>query len=88
MITCRKSIYKIITKVYAGHVKDTNILKYSSSGGAFTAFSGISFRQGDAVITSVYDYRNAMMECQLISSAEERNTARGSKYIQSRPGDI
>lgn len=81
-------ISEIQTKVYAGRVKDKNTLMHSSSGGAFTALSDLFLEQGNAIVANVYNYRTNTSELRLIQSISERDAARGSKYMQSKPGDI
>ncbi len=76
------------TKVYGGRLKDRQELLASSSGGAFTALSDIFLSAGGAVVCSSYNYESHQQEYKLITTAEERNAARGSKYMQSIPGDI
>lgn len=78
----------IQAQIYAGRVKDRDILLASSSGGAFTAISDLFLNRGDAVVTAVYNYHTYTMEFQLILSKDERNAARGSKYMQSKPGNV
>ena len=77
----------IDTLVYAARVKNKSVLMRSSSGGAFTALSDVFLDRGDAVVAAVYNYKNRMMQFQLIDNKEERDRALGSKYMQSRPGD-
>ena len=85
----RTEIIKFInTKVYAGRVKDKNLLLSSSSGGAFTALSDWFLDNGDAIVASSYDYETHTQEFKLIHTIEERNAAKGSKYMQSKPGDV
>lgn len=76
------------TTVYAARVKDRELLKNSSSGGAFTALSDVFLEHGDAVVCAIYNYENKQTEFKLITSKEERDSARGSKYMQSTPGNI
>lgn len=80
--------YLVNTEVYAARIKDRDILKKSSSGGIFTAISDLFLKNGDAVISSVYDYEKKAVRFQLIISIRKRNEARGSKYMQSDVGDI
>lgn len=77
----------IETVVYAGRVKDKSILMHSSSGGAFTAISNYFLSNGDAIACAVYNYHTHAAEFQLITTEVERNAARGSKYMQSKPGN-
>lgn len=76
------------TTVYAGRIKDDTVLMKSSSGGAFTAISDFFLNRGNAVATSVYNYENHFVEYRLILTKNERDGALGSKYMQSKPGNI
>ncbi|WP_455617469.1 Coenzyme F420 hydrogenase/dehydrogenase, beta subunit C-terminal domain [Eisenbergiella sp.] len=74
--------------VYAGRVKNTDILMKSSSGGAFTALSDVFLDNKEAVACTVYNYTDHTAEFCLITNKEERDAARGSKYMQSKLGNI
>lgn len=76
------------TKVYAGRLKDKDSLLRSSSGGAFVALSDYFLDSDDAVVCAAYNYESHATEFQLIENWEERNKAIGSKYMQSKPGQI
>lgn len=76
------------TKVYGGRLKNRAQLLASSSGGAFTALSDIALAHGDAIVCSSYNFNTHQQEFKLITTTEERNKARGSKYIQSIPGNV
>lgn len=76
------------TKVYGGRLKDREELLASSSGGAFTALSDVFLKQGDAIACSAYNYDTNTQEFHIIENAAQRNAARGSKYVQSIPGNI
>lgn len=76
------------TVVYAARVKNSETLKKSSSGGAFTALSDVFLENGDAVACTVYNYQTNQAEFRIITTKEERSAARGSKYMQSITGDI
>lgn len=78
----------IDTKVYAGRLKDKSALMSSSSGGAFTALSDAFLKSRDAVVAAVYNYENHTVEFQMILDEKQRERAKGSKYMQSKPGDI
>lgn len=82
------SISKINTTVYAVKIKNRDTLMQSSSGGAFTALSDVLLSYAGAIVCAVYDYRSMKTVFRLITTCEERNFARGSKYMQSIPGDI
>lgn len=68
--------------------KDKSALMSSSSGGAFTALSDAFLKSGDAVVAAVYNYENHTVEFQMILDEKQRERAKGSKYMQSKPGDI
>lgn len=76
------------TIVYAAYLKDEERLKYSSSGGMVTALSDVALRFDYAIVCSVYNYEKNICEFKLLTTAEERDEARGSKYMQSYPDDI
>lgn len=78
----------IDTIVYAGRLKDKSALMSSSSGGAFTALSDAFLKSGDAVVAAVYNYENHTVEFQMILDEKQCERAKGSKYMQSKPGDI
>lgn len=77
----------IETEVYAAKAKDRDILLKSSSGGMFTVLSDYFLRHGYAVACCIYDYEDYQVKLQLIESVEDRDSARGSKYICGNPGD-
>ena len=81
-------ISEIQTRVYAGRVRDKETLMLSSSGGAFTVLSDFFLEKGDAVVANVYNYQTNTSEFHLIQNKSERDAARGSKYMQNKPGDI
>ena len=83
-----KETAKIQTAVYAGRIKDRQTLLRSSSGGAFTALTNVFLKRGNAVVAAVYNYQTHRTEFHLILTEEERDAARGSKYMQSDPGRI
>lgn len=76
------------TIVYAGRIKDRSVLLKSSSGGAFTALSDYFLNTADMVIAAVYNYDRHTTEFHMIRSREQRDFALGSKYMQSKPGNI
>ena len=78
----------INTIVYAGRLKDRSALMSSSSGGAFTALSDFFLKNGNAVVSAVYNYDDHTAEFQMILDGKQRERAKGSKYMQSKPGDI
>ena len=78
----------IPTTVYAARVKDKELLKKSSSGGAFTAISDTFLNDGNAVVCAIYNYSSHRTNFQLVTDKEVRDQALGSKYMQSSPGNI
>lgn len=78
----------IETIVYAGRLKDRSELMSSSSGGAFTALSDYFLERGNAVVAAVYNYENHTTEFEIILDKKQRESAKGSKYMQSIPGEI
>ena len=78
----------INTEVYAGRLKDKKDLNNSSSGGAFTALSDFFLKNGNAVVAVVYNYATHTAEFQMILDEKQRERAKRSKYMQSKPGDI
>ena len=78
----------IDTIVYAGRLKEKSALLSSSSGGAFTALSDFFLENENAVVAAIYNYENHTTEFQMILDKEHREKAKGSKYMQSRPGGI
>ena len=71
------------TKVYAGRIKDRDVLHYCSSGGAFTALSDVYLNGGGAVLCSGYNYSTHQTEFRLVLTSADRDSCRGSMYMQS-----
>ena len=84
----KTNVELISTRVYAGRLKDRENLNNSSSGGAFTALSDFFLKNGNAVIAFIYNYENHTTEFQMILDKDQRERAKGSKYMQSKPGGI
>lgn len=76
------------TKFFACGLKDKEKIAKSSSGGMFTALSDVVLNDGGAVACSIYDCNSHSLNFHLVTDKESRNTARGSKYLQSNPKDI
>lgn len=81
-------IQDIETEVYAACLKDKKELAKSSSGGGYTALSDCFLNNDFAIISAVYNYQTHTEEYSLVRSRDERDAARGSKYVESKPGDI
>ena len=60
----------IETKVYAGRIKDKEILLKSSSGGAFTALSDYFLQHGDAVVSATYNYETQLAGLNICSLSQ------------------
>ncbi len=85
---CNLEIEKnYIKKAYIVKNKDEDVVKNSQSGGAFTAISDLVLEQDGVVYGVVLDEK---LEAKYVRvcTKEERDTMRGSKYIQSRLGNI
>lgn len=76
------------TIVYAARLKNNIDLEKSSSGGVYTALSNVFLKNGGAVACSLYDYKEKKTIFKIITSIDERNRSRGSKYMQSYPQNI
>lgn len=72
-------------KIYAFRLKNRDELLKSSSGGAFTAISDYFLNNQLPVVCSYYNYQNNQMEFTIVSTIEDRDKCRGSKYFQSKP---
>lgn len=79
---------QIHTIVYAGRAKDKHTLLKSSSGGAFITISDLFIQNKNAIVCAIYDYKDKETKFKLITTAQERDTACGSKYMQSKPGTV
>lgn len=75
-----------VRTVYAVKHKDENIRAASRSGGIFTAVSDIVLENGGVVYGCALNDK-FLAEHRRATNKEERNSFRGSKYIQSEIGD-
>lgn len=71
-----------IEKAYSLVVNDKNILRNSSSGGAFTALSDVVLSRSGYVVGSIMD-RNFNIKHIVANNERERDLMRESKYVQS-----
>lgn len=78
----KTNVELISTRVYAGRLKDRENLNNSSSGGAFTALSDFFLKNGNAVVAAIYNYENHTTEFQMILDKDQRERAKGSKYMR------
>ena len=74
--------------VYAARLKNEDELMRSSSGGVFTALLDSMLSKGNAIVCAIYNYDSHQVEYRLCNDRDIGVKARGSKYIQSVPGDI
>ena len=74
-------------EVYAAWSRDSEICFKSTSGGAFTELARVILSQGGKVIGAAYDKDNFVHHV-MISSYEEIEKVRQSKYIQSDMEDV
>ena len=89
---CRKEgdnlIIKIATKIYAGRVRNQEVLLKSSSGGAFVALSDCFLNHTNMIVASSYNYQTHAENFTFLHNKTERNNACGSKYMQSKLGNV
>ena len=85
---CSSEIKLRKTMVYAGRIHNPKELYLSSSGGAFTALTDFFLSHQCVVISAIYNYDTYQTEFSIICTRNERNLARGSKYMQSKPGSV
>lgn len=76
------------TKYYSVKHKNKKIQSISSSGGLFTALSDLILEQGGIVIGGYYNYNSNDVNFKICRSKEERDSLRGSKYIQGNMTEI
>lgn len=76
------------TMVYAGRIHDGEELRISSSGGAFTVLTDFFLSHQCAIVSAIYNYETYQTEFRMILTRSGRNLARGSKYMQSKPGTV
>ena len=69
-------------QTYAVYSKVKEVLDNSTSGGIFTHISDIILDEGGVVFGHAYD-ETLKCICKIARTKEERNTFRGSKYVQS-----
>lgn len=71
------------TLVYAGRIRDQEVLAQSSSGGAFTVLSDFFLDNNDAVLCTGYNYSTDQAEQRILFDKAERDKCKGSIYMQS-----
>lgn len=67
--------------------KDANIVKNSTSGGAFTALSDVILKDGGMVVGAIME-DDFIVHHVITNNTSTRNKMRGSKYVQSAMGGI
>lgn len=75
-------------EVFACWNADKKIRCYSTSGGMFTLFGSAVLEQGGVVFGAVFDKASGVVEHQKAETTDELRTMVGSKYVQSRIGNI
>ena len=73
--------------IYSCWNKDHNVRSDSSSGGAFSALASVILEEGGYVAGAAYD-ETMHVSHRMIHSVAELPSLRGSKYVQSRVGNI
>ena len=73
---------KKFIKVYAVKHKDDNVRRLSRSGGIFTALTTEILRQKGAIYGCILNEKKEAIHCR-VTTENERNAMRGSKYVQS-----
>ena len=73
-------------KVYAARIKNIEDLYKSSSGGVFTALADFFLKNGDYILSSIYNYETQKLEFKIYNDSSSRDAARGSKYFKSEIG--
>ena len=76
-----------LPKVFAAIYDDEKILRHSSSGGIFSALSEIVLKSGGIVFGAGFD-KNWRVEHTCAKNFDELENLRGSKYVQSKIGDV
>ena len=72
---------------YSVICKDADVVKHSSSGGAFTALSDVILREGGMIVGAIVE-SDFTVHHVITGDASERDKMRGSKYVQSSMGFI
>jgi coenzyme F420-reducing hydrogenase beta subunit len=76
------------TRAFAVRHNSLDVVIKSSSGGAFTLLSDYAFENGWGICCCLYDFDLNCTRFSIITTKEERNIVRGSKYINSHMNDI
>lgn len=77
----------IMTKAYAGWIKDESIRSKSSSGGVFSALAECVIKDGGVVCGCILDENMEAMHI-VTDNALDIDKMRGSKYVQSKKKDV
>lgn len=76
-----------ITHAFSLVVNDKNVLKESTSGGAFTAFSDVVLNGGGCIVGALME-KDFTVHHVITSDKTVRDAMRGSKYVQSDTNGI
>lgn len=82
-----KAKQKSLNKAYGAYNLDENIRRISSSGGVFYLLAKQCIERGGVVAGAAFD-GNFVLYHQVVSKVEELDKLLGSKYVQSKTGDI
>ena len=77
-----------ILQAYAMQHRDKEVVFNSSSGGAFTAISDWVLLQGGTIYGAAFDKETFYVKHISAECTDERNSMRGSKYVQSSLGYV
>ena len=83
----KKKFPAALPKVFAAVNRDQKIRRHSSSGGVFTALSEIVLLNGGIVFGAAFD-ENFHVAHTVARTPDELEKLRGSKYVQSKIGDV
>ena len=69
---------------YMAWYQNNDVLKNSSSGGAFTAIAEVVLQNGGVVFGAYYDKETWQLYHKAVTKVDDLNSIRGSKYYQSQ----
>lgn len=88
--TCpnNRTLKKNQSRFFMGWHKDMNVLRKSSSGGAFTAISSIAFSKGGVVYGAAYNEKSGEISHLRLEKERDLDKVRLSKYYQGRSDNV
>lgn len=84
----RHNVGNEIRESYALQHKSNEVIKSSSSGGAFTAFSDLILERGGVVYGAAFSESDFWVVHQRAVNKDERDVFRESKYVQSSTANV